>query len=587
MKQLRAVIYILLFLVGTGILIMFASNYIGQIVTTSENTQVTNQESQTSEVKSTTESSNEQSVATPSTEQTTTEQITEPSTAQEAKQVTVTKISDLKNSYSTAIGTVKSARSASITPTTTGTVKKLNFKEGDYVEAGQTILELTGNNFTEHPALTALKLAKTTYQNAETALANLKVTNSTTLKTAGLQLQSAVNNANAIAYDLAVIEQNIAGQEAGLDIVNNSQDITSAKNSRDAAKARQDIDDLIFTLNQAQDDRNRTRQQIEDLQNSSTDSSTENSSSNAEKVAKLQAALDAQDKGIEELYKAIDKAKFGYTTALDGADLGENQLQSQMIQLQNQIKVLDLNLQSAKTKLGYTGDTSDALELAKQNFNATKLQLDIAAQNAENQLKLSKLSLEQAETQAAGLTLKAPFSGIISSLSLSEGEIAAVTTPAFEVIDPSGFELEVSIDATTADRLDISQPALVKLAGRDLEVPLKTISPKLDEKTKLIKVTLELPNIIFKANQSLDVKLPLSSGLAGNSTYLPLDSVTIGTESQFVYVNDNGKAKRVEVKLGQITGDLVEITSGLSADDQVVLTGAKTLSEGDLITVNQ
>ncbi|MCC7432593.1 hypothetical protein IT412_03650, partial [Candidatus Peregrinibacteria bacterium] len=45
--------------------------------------------------------------------------------------------------------------------------------------------------------------------------------------------------------------------------------------------------------------------------------------------------------------------------------------------------------------------------------------------------------------------------------------------------------------------------------------------------------------------------------------------------------------KLVEVKLVQINGDIVEMTSGLYPEDQVFLTGAKTLSEGDLITVNQ
>jgi RND family efflux transporter MFP subunit len=580
MKKLRAIIYLLLFLIGAGILIMFASNYINQLISSTE--PVNNQSASSNDQKSpdNTLNTTEQPEISPSgnfNEQEKSE--TNQPVVENSKTVSVTKIADLKNSYTSAIGTVKSARSASIFPATSGTVQAVNFQEGDYVEAKQPIITLTGNNFTEHPAETTLKLARTTYQNAETALANLKLTNSATLKAAGLQLQSAVNNANAIAYDLAIIEQNIAGQKAGLNIIDQSSEITSGKNDRDAAKVRQDIDDLIFTLNKAQDDRNRTRDQLETLQ--SADQSTQDS----EQIVKLQTALDAQEKGIEELYSAIDKAKFGYTTALDGADLGENQLQSQMIQLQNQIKVLDLNLQSAKTKLGYTGETSDPLELAKQNYASTKLQLEIAGQNAENQLKLAKLSLEQAESQAAALSLKAPFSGIIASLTLAEGEIASPQAAAFEIIDPSGFELEVGVDAATADRLDLTAPALVKLAGRELEVPIRSISPKLDEKTKLIKVTLELPNIIFKANQNLEVKLPLASGQISGSTYLPLDAVTIGTESQFVFVNDNGKAKRLEVKLGQITGDLVEITSGLSDQDEVILEGAKTLTEGDLIIV--
>ncbi|MCC6643912.1 hypothetical protein IT411_04140, partial [Candidatus Peregrinibacteria bacterium] len=124
---------------------------------------------------------------------------------------------------------------------------------------------------------------------------------------------------------------------------------------------------------------------------------------------------------------------------------------------------------------------------------------------------------------------------------------------------------------------------------------IKSISPKVDEKTRLVTVKLQLPNILFKVNQNIKAKLPLTthtlissndgSQTASDVFYIPLDAVTIGSESQFVYINDHGKAKKVEVKLGEISGDQVAILSGLNFSDQVIVEGSKTLTDGQEISV--
>ena len=508
-------------------------------------------------------------------------------------EVTTTRLGSQNSAYFETIGIVKSKGTISIYPLTSGSVKKVNFQEGDYVNVGDTILEITGANLSTPLAETQLQIAQTTLANAKASYADLQKTSAETLKTAGLQLQSATNQESAIATDLDVIEQNKNALADSLSILQDSLNNTQDKNSRDQYKAGQDIDSLIYTLNAAQDDRSRTQRQINDLQDQLTNLQQQlpnpadpQITALQDNIAKLQTALDAQDKGIEDLYTAIDKARYGYSTAQNGANIGVDQIQGQIAQSESQAKVLDLNLQSTKAKLGYTGDSSDALQLAQQAYNATKVQLDAALESAANGVKLAELNVELAGSQASALQVKAPISGVLTVLDQYPGLSVSPQLPVAEIIDPKSFELTVGVDISTAERISTSSPAQIELAGHLIDVPVKSISPQVDDKTRLVNITLGLPNIFFKNNQTLNVKLPLTaSSKAGGVSYLPLDAVIIGTENQFVYVNDNGKAKKIDVKIGQVSGDQIEILSGLPADAEVILTGAKNLTDGQAISV--
>lgn len=53
----------------------------------------------------------------------------------------------------------------------------------------------------------------------------------------------------------------------------------------------------------------------------------------------------------------------------------------------------------------------------------------------------------------------------------------------------------------------------------------------------------------------------------------------------YVFVADDGKARRVAVTLGSRSPGRVEVVTGLTVDDQVIVTGQDRLSSGDRIDV--
>ncbi len=576
MKYLRAVIYFLIFIGGSVLLIWFVSGLINKKLDNREaisgdSVQITQQ------VGNTSLSGEAAKVDLP------TAQESAPSSLENLPTVTVITPALDQHSYLEVTGLVKAKNAVTLFPATAGAVRKINFQEGDKVRQGDVLIEIGGNNNTAHPVELQRQLAEQTLSNAQASLASLRQTSSDSLRLAGLQLQSAINQAAALAYDFGIIEQNRSALEEGRRLLENSLELARAKNSRDMGKGREDVDKLIFALNTAQDERSRTLAQLDSLGAAAGDSSTP-----TEQMVKLQAALAGQDKAIEELYKAIDLARYGLSTGRDGAAMGENQMLGQISQSRNQAEVLDLTLLSTQTKLGYNNGETDPLLLAKQSFESTKTQLSSAVDNATNQVKLAALNAEMARTQSSALQVKAPFDGVVTALDLYIGQSVSPQAAVAEIINPQTFELEVGVDAAVADRLAAGKSAQLMLAGKAIDVPIRSVGLKVDERSKQVKVRLALPNIFFKINQNLSARLPLTTvGATKSSFFIPLDAVIIGSDSQFVYIYEQGQAKKVAVTVGSVAGDQIEILSGLSPEAQVIVGGAKAITDGQTVNIKK
>ena len=74
-------------------------------------------------------------------------------------------------------------------------------------------------------------------------------------------------------------------------------------------------------------------------------------------------------------------------------------------------------------------------------------------------------------------------------------------------------------------------------------------------------------------------------GVKENAIVLPNYAVIPVGDRAFCYVEEDGVARIREVKTGIISGDKVEIVSGLSSNDNVVIKGQRQLDDGELVEV--
>lgn len=109
--------------------------------------------------------------------------------------------------------------------------------------------------------------------------------------------------------------------------------------------------------------------------------------------------------------------------------------------------------------------------------------------------------------------------------------------------------------------------------------------------------------VIDPASRSfaVEVKLPATKTLRPNMTAIlkiadysksgslvvPLKAIQRSEQGDYVFVNENGTAKRVPVKEGNTYDNQTEILSGLSAGQQLIVMGASDVEDGDKIKVLQ
>ena len=204
-----------------------------------------------------------------------------------------------------------------------------------------------------------------------------------------------------------------------------------------------------------------------------------------------------------------------------------------------------------------------------------------------------KLSLDQAKENLSFLTtntyVRAPFSGVISAKNYEDGELySGQPIVVLKQVDklktlvaiPESYIPQVKngmkLTLTTEVYPDKTFPAYIEV-----------VYPTVDAASHTFQVKVVVPNGEGLLRPGMYVNTTLGLGkenviTAPYSTVLKL----IGANNRYVFLNDNGRAKRVEVEMGQRFGDEVEITAPEIVDGvEMVTKGESRLIDGIKIRV--
>jgi len=218
-------------------------------------------------------------------------------------------------------------------------------------------------------------------------------------------------------------------------------------------------------------------------------------------------------------------------------------------------------------------DTSyKTLELTKKRFNEDLKRLKTEVESARAALKIAEVELSYA-------TLRAPISGIIASVSTQEGETVAVglSAPTFvTIIDLDRLQVETYVDEVDIGKIEVGQKASFSVEAFpsvDIEGEVVGIYPKalLRENVVFYNVVIESAepsSVALRPEMTANVSIFLES--REDVLLVPAKSVKKSGGVSFVYVIENGKPVRREVRVGWKQGLFIEIIEGLKEGDEVL-----------------
>ena len=221
-----------------------------------------------------------------------------------------------------------------------------------------------------------------------------------------------------------------------------------------------------------------------------------------------------------------------------------------------------------------------------------RAQLDSAQSDWETaaaRLQSSEAALNSAKENLSWTQLTAPFSGVITAVSASAGQV--VSAGQTVIFLASGARRDVVLDVPSPAEFSslsggkfcislLSSPAITAQAH------LRDISPQADALTRTwrIRLTLDDPPAAMLLGASVSVALPESDA---GSFILPASVLTrlAGKPAVFVLDAKRGKVQRRTVVISRFTANDVYIASGLTAGENVVTAGVSTLRDGEAVAV--
>lgn len=205
-----------------------------------------------------------------------------------------------------------------------------------------------------------------------------------------------------------------------------------------------------------------------------------------------------------------------------------------------------------------------------------------------------KLSLDQTKENLDFLTtntyVRATFSGVISAKNYEDGELYS-GQPIVVLKQVDKLKTLIAIPESYIPQVKKGMSlTLTSSVYPDKRFPayIEVVYPTIDASSHTFQVKVVVPNADGLLRPGMYITATLGLGkenviTAPYSTVLKL----IGANNRYVFINDNGYAKRVDVEMGQRFGDDVEIISPEIVDGvQMVTKGESRLIDGVKITVN-
>lgn len=236
-----------------------------------------------------------------------------------------------------------------------------------------------------------------------------------------------------------------------------------------------------------------------------------------------------------------------------------------------------------------------AYNQAEQNYDLVANQMPAEnqrkAEDAYNSAVAQKASIEaqikSAQKTISDATVTAPISGVITTKNIVSGTVLSQASPAYVITDMSKVKIDVAVTQQVINTLSVGQQVDVVLSAISQE-PFKaiitTINPVANTQgTYDVQVELNNSDGVLKVGMLAEVSFTKES--AEDTIVLPRSCVIEKDNEIYVYIEENGKAKKVLVTTGIDTGENIQITSGLEEGMNVVTRGQTYLNDGDAVQI--
>lgn len=280
------------------------------------------------------------------------------------------------------------------------------------------------------------------------------------------------------------------------------------------------------------------------------------------------AKVDEKKNELDRVSVALERAKL----ALEQARPENNILTQTRIETeQNRVDNAEAAVENARLALERSETTT------KSKLDSLRYRLD----EAKVQMKLARLDLKRSK-------VKSPFSGVVSEKFIEKGKFIRPGESLLEIMDISSVLAKIYVPVQKIKYLKRGDQVTVRLDAipkRVFQGRVRTLGLEADPKSRSFPIEVLINNPDRELLPGMMARIQIEQESSNNQIVIPRHVVMQRSEGSIVFVIDNNIAKLTKVSLGKTVKGNVQILSGLSTGDKLVISGQQYLTDNERVNI--
>ncbi len=560
-------------------------------------------------------------------------------------EVEMISLADYQNGQTTvsAFGYSESMEQVDLRSQIAGTLKSVNVKIGDQVVKGQLLAEIEHDTLDAQldqakatldrlrngldvkmagatdeqidVSKKQLDSAGVSLERAEKGLADVTKLTEENLKAANYSLEKAEKS---LADTVKLTEENMQSRydhalssldDANIKIFNAYTSINSIRNSNFNNSDQQGlrVKRVLEKVEAIKDDSRDVATKLSSKDYSAVDNAIEKTINNLEKILgyltdmrvacdegryrpsvpdTVRASIDSQKSIISSTKNSMVSMKSEISILKTQNETSVSNARNAVTSIKNEISVLktqnENSINTAKAAVDAAKAGVAVQEAGLSSVTAAPRDIDLqgihaSIKEAEAAYRLISLNREKA-------FIKAPFSGTVSAVSVKDNNLVSSGQNVVSLVNKNGLQAKVYVSEKEKELIE--EGAIVNFE-EGIEGVVSNISPSINDTTKKIEVIVAITsdNPALVIGEHVEAKIVAKKDLTKSDKFLiPLKAITFDMEQPQVYTLDGDVIKVIDVKLGKVVNESIEVMEGLSMDDKIV-SSTRGLKKGDKVKV--
>jgi len=286
-------------------------------------------------------------------------------------------------------------------------------------------------------------------------------------------------------------------------------------------------------------------------------------------------------------------------------DIGAHVKKGQLLAIIETPEV-DQQLQQARSNLLTAQANLELASVTKNRYQGLLKSNAVSQQDVDNAVgtynanksivEADKAAVEQYSALASFEKIYAPFDGVITARNtdigdlISSGSGTGVKTDLFHIAQPGKLRVYVNVPEEYSQGIKtemIANLSLAEFPGRKFQGKLVRTAEAINVTTRtlLIEIDLENPSGTLLSGSYAEVHLAVPT--QASTFLLPVNALIFRSEGLHVAKVNDGKAVLTAVTPGHDFGNQIEIVSGLTANDQVIINPPDSIVSGQAVQIVQ